>query len=386
MKQSKLILAAIPLLMAACNGGDSAEETTQLLSSVEKLPGVNPTSFAARANAICDPLGGDETPDLEYGLRAKLDIMDPNASVMPTNLEQFDLLGAKRASQDLYFTDINVEPRPWDAGFIRQNGETVKDESGQTAFENFRLIFNSELELSENDAEGYYQFSLLSDDGSQMSIIPDGSGKLLAVDNDGGHPPLLGCANNFIHLQKGKRYPIELKYFQGSRYHVAMMLMWKYHGATQPSAGALADTGCGKGGWTQGTEYWFDTTQGLPSVAQPPFLNLVSRGWTTVKPINYRLPAGTPANMCAEIPEWPPEEGCTTDYYMRPTQDRFNLSLNPVDPARIEVIVDGNRPSYQFDANQNQIVIPGVSGVAKFVAIRSCKRVCTGAICDVIGI
>ena len=85
----------------------------------------------------------------------------------------------------------------------------------QHVVEDFAIRFRGELAI---DTPGLYQFGLYSDDGAKLYI--DGT---LVVDNDG------------IHAGSGKRgsitlttgvYPVEIHYFQGPRYSIA--LQWYY--------------------------------------------------------------------------------------------------------------------------------------------------------------
>ena len=91
----------------------------------------------------------------------------------------------------------------------------------QFVVEDFAIRFRGELAI---DTPGLYHFGLYSDDGAKLYI--DGT---LVVDNDG------------IHTGKGKRgsitlstgvYPVEIQYFQGPRYSIA--LQWYYQPPNEP--------------------------------------------------------------------------------------------------------------------------------------------------------
>ena len=91
----------------------------------------------------------------------------------------------------------------------------------QFVVEDFAIRFRGELAI---DTPGLYHFGLYSDDGAKLYI--DGT---LIVDNDG------------VHTGKGKRgsitlpigvYPIEIQYFQGPRYSIA--LQWYYQPPNEP--------------------------------------------------------------------------------------------------------------------------------------------------------
>ena len=91
----------------------------------------------------------------------------------------------------------------------------------QHVVEDFAIRFRGELAI---ETPGLYQFGLYSDDGAKLYI--DGT---LVVDNDG------------IHAGRGKRgsitlstgvYPVEIQYFQGPRYSIA--LQWYYAPPNEP--------------------------------------------------------------------------------------------------------------------------------------------------------
>ena len=91
----------------------------------------------------------------------------------------------------------------------------------QSVVEDFAIRFRGELAI---DTPGLYHFGLYADDGAKLYI--DGT---LVVDNDG------------IHEGRGKRgsitlttgvYPVEIHYFQGPRYSIA--LQWYYAPPNEP--------------------------------------------------------------------------------------------------------------------------------------------------------
>lgn len=103
----------------------------------------------------------------------------------------------------IYTTSLNIPPQDFQQGFP---GVT-------TRFEWFAIDYNGRFWA---EKEGDYGFSLNSDDGANLYI--DGE---LVIDNDGQHPPRerVGAA----HLIRGV-HEIRVPYFQGPRYHVALVL------------------------------------------------------------------------------------------------------------------------------------------------------------------
>jgi hypothetical protein len=103
----------------------------------------------------------------------------------------------------IYTTSLNIPPQDFQQGFP---GVT-------TRFEWFAIDYNGRFWA---EKEGDYGFSLNSDDGANLYI--DGE---LVIDNDGQHPPRERVGA--VHLSRGV-HEIRVPYFQGPRYHVALVL------------------------------------------------------------------------------------------------------------------------------------------------------------------
>ena len=74
--------------------------------------------------------------------------------------------------------------------------------------------------------EGRYEFALLSDDGSLLELDTDGDKQFeLIVDNDGLHSTRLGCSSIAVNLKHKQLLPLQLKYYQGPRTHIALTLL-----------------------------------------------------------------------------------------------------------------------------------------------------------------
>lgn len=102
--------------------------------------------------------------------------------------------------------NLDVSKRDYTEGFPTPEMQHV--------VEDFAIRFRGELAI---DTPGLYRFGLYSDDGAKLYI--DGT---LVVDNDGVHTK--GKGGN-ITLATGV-YPVEIQYFQGPRYSIA--LQWYY--------------------------------------------------------------------------------------------------------------------------------------------------------------
>ena len=103
----------------------------------------------------------------------------------------------------IYTTSLNVPPQEFDRGFP---GVTER-------FEWFAIDFAGRFWIQN---PGDYSFSLTSDDGSKLYLD-----NRLVIDNDGTHPAETKSAT--VNLDGGI-HDIRVSYFQGPRFHVALML------------------------------------------------------------------------------------------------------------------------------------------------------------------
>lgn len=109
--------------------------------------------------------------------------------------------------------NLDVSKRDYTEGFPTSEMQHV--------VEDFAIRFRGELAI---DTPGVYHFGLYSDDGSKLYI--DGT---LVVDNDGIHAGI--GKRGSITLTRGV-YPVEIQYFQGPRYAIA--LQWYYAPPNEP--------------------------------------------------------------------------------------------------------------------------------------------------------
>lgn len=108
---------------------------------------------------------------------------------------------------------LDVSPRKFTSGFPTPKKQNV--------IENFAILFKAKLALH---TPGVYTFELYSDDGAKLYI----DGKLV-VDNDGVHDP----RNRRFSIKLAAGFhPIEIHYFQGPRYQIA--LQWFYTPPDRP--------------------------------------------------------------------------------------------------------------------------------------------------------
>jgi len=181
----------------------------------------------------------------------------------------------------LYFDRLFIPTRPFDRGFVNQNGEILKDQNGNTLYEYFALHFESKLRLTEDDAIGAYQFGILADDGAKFHVDDQNTGFYNLVNNDGVHATKFKCATAPVFLDRTSKIPMKLDYHQGPRFHVSLVLLWR----PWPDSSLVNDVECNQ----SGNSRFFDSTQD-PPVPKTKYLEMVSRGWMPLQTGNFVLP------------------------------------------------------------------------------------------------
>ncbi len=229
------------------------------------------------AKLICDPLA-PPTPGqttFEYGIKASLHYLETG---MPRMYKATDYVQFGRKAESMVFLrDMNVPTRMFTEGFSTPTGQTLAKDNGEKLIEFFGLKMNSNLMLGESDEAGEYELAMLADDGSNLTIKAVGEASVddLLIKNDGDHPTRMGCASHTVNLVKDALVPIEVTYYQGPKYHIANVLIWR------KSTSAGQDPLCGQ----MGNNLFFDPN----NYSQPlkAFSDLQSRGWRIVRPNNF---------------------------------------------------------------------------------------------------
>ncbi len=113
----------------------------------------------------------------------------------------------------IYAAELNITPRNFRSGFPGVSNR----------FEWFAIVYRARFRV---DQPGPYTFAVVSDDGAKLFI--DGR---LVVDNDGVHPPRRRVGQ--VQLAPGV-HEMEVQYFQGPRYQVALQVLVEENGAFVP--------------------------------------------------------------------------------------------------------------------------------------------------------
>jgi hypothetical protein len=249
----------------------------------------NPTSFGqTEPPTVCVP--GGTSGSSQNGLTGSIKYLD-STQVSQGGISSVDQLLAigHDAGVNVVLNQLNVPTTIFTNGFYDSvTGAPLKTSSGTTLIEWFALDLYSDFALTSSDAEGYYQFALLADDGAIINLdeTQTKAGTAL-VNDDGQHPTQMGCGAKAIHLARTDLHPIHVKYYQGPRDHIALTLIWRKVAAISTAN----DATCGQNG---NTLFWDPSV--TPSAPTSTYNDLISRGWKVPAPANFILPSGT--NPC----------------------------------------------------------------------------------------
>lgn len=252
------------------------DSTLTNLTNSQGPPIVSPPS---PTTTVCDP--GASNTSAKGGLVADLYYMTKNQQQDATTvLNFFNPAMAIKSTKEVYFSQVNTPPQIFSKGFVTQDGTDVKDDSGNTLVQWFALMYYGEIKLTESADEGTYEFASLSDDGAVFEAEVNGKW-ITIVNNDGNHPPQMGCSTQTLSFVKNQAIPIRVYYYQGPANHIANVLLWKKLASANTKFSL--DQECGK----SGTNYFFDPDSSSPL---QPYADFLKRGWAVVPTGVFFLP------------------------------------------------------------------------------------------------
>ncbi len=253
------------------------------LTAPEKL-GTFDVNMYPLNKLVCDPMGGGGPLNPGKGLKASLYYTRPDQPHY-SKLSDYFANGIK-SPQAMFFSQINVPTRKFALGFPTETGGIVRDDAGNNLIEYFAIRFSTVLKLTQNDSNGVYEFALLSDDGTTMKTTVQGQDTIL-VSNDGDHPTKMGCGIQTLNMTQDSEYLVDFEYYQGPRYHISFIPLWRKKSASNP-----VETECGK----SGNSRYFDFENN--SAPQQAYKDILARGWKPIAPENYNLPISAIFNPC----------------------------------------------------------------------------------------
>lgn len=131
---------------------------------------------------------------------------------LPVGTQNLPDFSAMKATKTLCLVQLDITDRDFKEGFPGVDG----------LIEWFALDIRFSVNMSR---EGLYEFSLNSDDGSQLFIDDK-----IVINNDGEHSAIVKTGS--INLSSGQ-HTFRVAYYQGPRYRLALELKWKTPGSTQ---------------------------------------------------------------------------------------------------------------------------------------------------------
>jgi hypothetical protein len=264
-------------------------ESTVIVESTSGQTSIPTPSSIPDDKLVCDPFSNNPNlPGADYlhGVVAQLRYLPPSGPRY-NKVADYKTYGIL-ADATLFFSQINVPTRSFSLGFMTAGGQPVIIGNGDVLYEYFSVHFDSQIQLTATDPVGSYQFAVLSDDGAVLQI-DRGSGLSNLINNDGDTPTRLRVSQTpVVFPDRTTKLPIHLDYYQGPRYHIAMLLLWRPwpgSGGGEPLDGRA------------GNDYFFDSTK-VPSTPQAPYNQLLSRGWQPVPAANFILPQSVSENPC----------------------------------------------------------------------------------------
>jgi hypothetical protein len=271
---------------------------------------------------VCDPFQNNPNyagAGRDHGVVGRLGYI-PTGSTAASTFNDFYNRGTWMEAK-LFLSDLNVPTRRFDLGFFSQDGQLLVDQTGDKLYENFALEMETRVQLQDSDAEGDYQFAVLSDDGAIVEI-DRGNGWEVLINNDGLTPTRLRGSMNRVPMVRGNGLPLRVKYYQGPRFHIALVLLWRPY----PQAGG-AEPRFGQSGNT----LWFNCDVS-PSVPKDPYFELLNRGWKPVNARNFQLPAHIASNPCTPPPpKYRVAQMCTDGNFIPKPTLKLGLSMDSSD-------------------------------------------------------
>lgn len=278
MRSIKMATMAGCFVLAGCNGSGGSNGMATSPFDVNKYA-VNKT--------VCNPMGnGGSNTEPTEGLEATLYYLSADQPRY-TDVESM-INNGHQSDKNLFFSQLYIPTRLFTEGFPLQSGGTIADDAGNELIEYFALRFTGVLHLGPNEAEGDYQLGMLSDDGSiwSLSSSETGTDYSIVLNNDGTHPTQMGCGP-IVHMTQNTRLAMKIDYYQGPRYHIALVPMWRRVNSSTPN-----DPLCGQ----NGNSLFFDYNNN--SAPEPAFNQLLSRGWYPLAVANFSITADTSYNPC----------------------------------------------------------------------------------------
>jgi hypothetical protein len=292
MKIVRIVSILAFLGMTDCTGSlgglwTGSGSNTNSSSATPKMSQYDVNKYAVN-KTVCNPLGGGgSSSNPSQGLQASLWYLQ---SDQPAYYNVGDMISNGHASSEsLFFNSLFVPTRLFSAGFPLQSGGSIADDQGNELIEYFALRFETVLQLGPNDVEGDYQLGLLADDGANWSLASDNQSTdyTVMVNDDGTHPTQMGCGS-VVHMTASTKLNMRIDYYQGPRYEIALVPIWRLVNSSQPPSESLCNQ--------NGNTLFFDPNNN--SATEAAYTKLLGEGWYPLTSANYSLQSQASYNPC----------------------------------------------------------------------------------------
>lgn len=283
LNKTLAIISLFILTISCTKNKQNDENITGTSTSASEVLGVsqyNINSFPLN-KLVCDPFSTVPVPSPKHGIKASLWYRGLGQLRYYTVMDY--LLHTTHSEQNLFFSSINVPTRLFSTGFPIETGGSIEDDNHEKLIEYFALKMESQLTLGNTSEPGTYELAILSDDGAVLKIKDPASTSNsfeTLINNDGDTPTKMKCSNRLLEITSESQIPLELYYYQGPKYHIANMLIWrKVSSNSTPGSDPLCNHA--------GNKLFFD-----PDLDSKPLAwnDLASRGWKVISPENFLLP------------------------------------------------------------------------------------------------
>lgn len=283
---AKYLFFSLALTLIACNQTRKLDQSeTEVASQNFSAHDVN---LYPMDKLVCSPFGDNSEPgDLKMGIKAELFYFNSYQPNYTTVKDFFKY--ANNSHRQIFFNQIFAPTRYFTRGFTSETGEMFKTNEGLPLVESFGLKFRTTLKLSSDQEEGEYEFALIADDGAILKYKNSNNQWVELVNNDGVHAARMGCSSNTVNMTRDTELEVELDYFQGPRYAIALVPIWRKANPNNVNK----DPSCGL---TGRQEFWDRDNNSKPTQG---WLELESRGWTVISSKNFHLPHEADFNPCA---------------------------------------------------------------------------------------
>ena len=347
-----VLLLALTQLLTACPNETSQGSESGTTVVNEPTPGQPLPPLTSPERTICDPFNSNSPAARDRGVIANMvwldDTMPPrNGQPSIQRVADYFTIG-NIVESTLYFDRLFVPTRAFDLGFMTETGDVILNHRNEPMYEYFALRFSGQLQLAANENPGLYQIAILSDDGAVMRVSNGSGGETTIISNDGEHSTRMACPLQTVNMQRDTKLPFTLDYYQGPRYHISLVVMWRpLPDGTDPDL-PVNDPRCGQ----SGNSLFFNSTV-VPTAAKSPFYELLSRNWKVLENENYYFPEQA-SNPCVPAEETLSITGFQTTGVTR-TSVTLNWQTNVDSDSQVEVRNVGTGVVFRTTLDPNRV-------------------------------